>query len=227
MKTWPIEPPGVWIDVRSSPVCSPRPGLFLDRDGVIVHDKGYLASPDHVELLPDAAEMIAEANRCAAPVAVVTNQSGIARRLFGWAEFTEVEREIARRLDLVGARVDAVLVCPFHPEFTENYGEREAHWRKPGPGLILEAARALNIDIGTSWLVGDQTWDIEAARKAGLAGAIHLSSEATSARHNPEQTVRGAEFRTSVASRVVDAIAYLKAVGLLNSHCSPDILPPI
>ncbi len=80
---WPIKPPGIWFEVRSTPPPKPVPGLFLDRDGVIVDDVEFLASPNDVELLPGAAELIAEANRCADPVAVVTNQSGIARQLFG------------------------------------------------------------------------------------------------------------------------------------------------
>ena len=226
MKTWSIEPPGVWLDIRSPPVHSARPGLFLDRDGVIVHDKGFLTAPDDVELLPGAAELIAEANRCATPVAVVTNQSGIARRLFSWVEYSNVEREIARRLDMAGARVDAVLACPFHPEFTVCYGERESHWRKPGPGLVLEAARLLNIDIEMSWLVGDQTRDIEAARNAGLAGAIFLSNEATSSQPASEQTERSDEFRISIAANALDAVANLKDVGLFNPHGSPDVLVP-
>jgi len=226
MKTWPIKPPGVWLDIRSPPVSSPSSGLFLDRDGVIVHDKGYLTTPDDVELLPGAAKMIAEANRCATPVAVVTNQSGIARRLFGWAEFANVEQEISHRLSIAGARVDAVLACPFHPEFTEGYGESESHWRKPGPGLVLEAARLLNIDIRTSWLVGDQTRDIEAARNAGLAGAILLSSKNTSPRRGSEQTELSTKFQLSVAADILVAVADLKDVGLFNPLGSPDVLAP-
>ncbi len=218
MKAWPIEPPGVWLDVRSPPLRSPRPGLFLDRDGVIVDDVGFLASPNDVELLPGAAELIAEANRCAVPVAVVTNQSGIGRQLFGWAAFADVEREIARRLSAAGARLDAVLACPFHPEFTPNYGDVESQWRKPGPGLVLAAGRLLNIDIGMSWLVGDRTRDIEAARSAGLAGAILLSGEAAGPPRHLNRSDPGAEFQASVAATVLDSLAMLKEICLLDDR---------
>ncbi len=219
-KAWPIVAPGIWLEARSRPSKLPRPGLFLDRDGVIVDDKGFLAAPGDVGLVPGAAELIAEANRCAVPVAVVTNQSGIARRRFGWAEFADVEREITRRLAAAGARLDAVLACPFHPEFTPDYGDVESHWRKPGPGLVLAAARLLNIEIGMSWLVGDRTRDIEAARNAGLAGAILLDGEAASLPHDSERTDPDTGFRISVAANAMESLAILKDAGLLDDRGS-------
>ncbi len=215
---WPIIPPDIWSDVRSRPSTSPRPGLLLDRDGVVVDDKGFLADPKDVELLPGAAELIAEANRCAVAVAVVTNQSGIARKKFGWAEFAGVEREIARLLGLAGARIDAVIACPFHPEFTEHYGNVESHWRKPGPGLILAAARLLNIEIGKSWLIGDRARDVEAARNAGLAGAILLSGEAPGPPNESERADPGAGFRAPVVATTMESLAILKEAGLLDGR---------
>ena len=215
---WPIVAPGIWLEARTRPATVPRRGLFLDRDGVIVNDKGFVAAPGEVELVPGAAEMIAEANRCAIPVAVVTNQSGIARQRFGWAEFADVEREITRRLATAGAHLDAVLACPFHPEFSPDYGEIESHWRKPGPGLIIAAARLLNIDIGTSWLVGDQTRDIDAARNAGLAGAILLSGEVARRPREPMRSDQDTGFRVPVAATASESLAILKDVGLLGGR---------
>ncbi len=219
---WPIVAPGIWLEARCPPSKLPRPGLFLDRDGVIVDDKGFLAAPGDVELLPGAAELIAEANRCAVPVAVVTNQSGIARQLFGWAEFADAEREITRRLAAAGARLDAVVACPFHPEFTADFGAVQSHWRKPGPGLVLAAARLLNIEIGRSWLVGDRTRDIEAARNAGLAGAILLSGEAASPPLDSERTEPGAGFKIPVAANAMESLAILKDAGLLDYRGSRE-----
>lgn len=213
-KTWPIVAPGIYLEARAQPSASRRPGLFLDRDGVIIVDKGFVSAPEDVELVPGAPELIAAANRCAVPVAVVTNQSGIARQKFGWAEFAAVEREISHRLAAAGARLDAVLACPFHPEFTANYGEAEAHWRKPGPGLVLAAARHLNIDIESSWLIGDQPRDIEAAKNAALAGAIRLSE---TAELPPEDSMRldaNTGFRTPVTGTLLEALALLRDAGL-------------
>jgi D-glycero-D-manno-heptose 1,7-bisphosphate phosphatase len=96
---WPIAPPGIWMAVRepgpSSPHPAPRPGLFLDRDGVVVVDTGFLSDPKGVSLVPGAAALIAAANRDAVPVAVVTNQSGIDRGHYGWDAFAAVERSPA------------------------------------------------------------------------------------------------------------------------------------
>ncbi len=212
---WPLVPPGIWLQAHTGPRPAPGPGLFLDRDGVIVDDTGFLADPDDVELLPGAAESIVEANRCGVPVAVVTNQSGIARQLFGWAEFARVEREIVRRLADVGARVDAVVACPFHPDFTPNYGADQSHWRKPGPGLVLAAARLLNIEVGKSWLVGDQARDIEAARNAGLAGAGLISREKADTPKNIRPANPSPGFQVPVVATTSELVAILKEVGLL------------
>ncbi len=171
---WPITDDGIGLKVRAARGVRPRPALVLDRDGVIIEDTDYIGDPDEVRLIPGAAEMITVANRAGVPVAVVTNQSGIDRGLYGWDAFAAVEAEIAARLAAAGARLDAVLACPFHPRFTPRYGARHAHWRKPGAGLILALAERLNIDLGRSWLVGDKPSDIEAACEAGLAGAIRL-----------------------------------------------------
>lgn len=217
-KIWPIVAPGIWLEARTRASTLRRPGLFLDRDGVIVHDKGFLAAPGDVELLPGAAELIAQANRCAIPVAVVTNQSGIARNLFSWSDFAGVEREIARRLALAGARVDAVAACPFHPEFTANYGSVESHWRKPNPGLVLATARLMNIDIAMSWLVGDRLRDIEAARKAGLAGAIHLVGDAAGQSRTGENTRSSDGFPVCQAATPAESLQILNDVGLLSDR---------
>lgn len=216
---WPLVPPGIWLEARSPAPSTPGPGLFLDRDGVVVDDTGFLAAPEDVQLLAGAAELIAEANRRAVSVVVVTNQSGIARQRFGWAEFARVESEIARRLAAARARVDVVAACPFHPEFTANYGAVESHWRKPGPGLLLATARLMNIDIAMSWLVGDRARDIEAARNAGLAGAIHLIGAAADQSRTAERTESSDGFHVSVAATPLESLEILKGVGLLDD-CS-------
>jgi D-glycero-D-manno-heptose 1,7-bisphosphate phosphatase len=166
----PIEPPGVWIELRVQPRARPVPGLFLDRDGVVIEDRHFVGDPEDVALMPGAAEMIVAANRAGTLVCVVTNQSGIDRGYFGWDEFAAVTRRIDRLLGRAGARIDALAACPFHPDFTAGYGPDHARWRKPGPQMILTLAERLNIDRAQSWLVGDKERDLDAARAAGLAG---------------------------------------------------------
>jgi D-glycero-D-manno-heptose 1,7-bisphosphate phosphatase len=114
---------GIWIRVTPRPINSICPALFLDRDGVIVEDPGYLSRPSELVILPGACDVIASANRAGIPVVEITNQAGIARSYFGWNEFLEVEEALARQLAASGAacksnaerlmtlRTSAVAVC--------------------------------------------------------------------------------------------------------------------
>jgi D-glycero-D-manno-heptose 1,7-bisphosphate phosphatase len=167
-----LNPEGVWIEVRRAPAAQPARALFLDRDGTLMVDHGYIGSPDAVELAPGAAELVAAANRAGIAAVVVTNQSGIDRGYFGWDEFAAVEARLDSLLAGEGARIDAVAACPFHPDFTPGYGAAHDAWRKPGPAMIGELCGALAIERPRSWLVGDKASDVAAARDAGLAGAV-------------------------------------------------------
>lgn len=158
---WPLDGAGVWRQIVSPPLPG-RPCLFLDRDGVVVEDVGWLRRAQDVRLLPGIAALIAAANRAGVAVAVVTNQSGIGRGLFGWRQFDAVQRAIAAAL--APARWDAVLAAPFAPG--------EQRMRKPAPGMLLAAAEALALDVAASWMLGDRASDLEAARRAGAAGGI-------------------------------------------------------
>jgi D-glycero-D-manno-heptose 1,7-bisphosphate phosphatase len=178
---WSIVPPGIWLDIRAARAAEPRPALFLDRDGVVIHDRGFITTPAEVALLPGAAALIRAANAAGAPVLVATNQSGIDRALFGWDAFAAIEARIAALLAAAGAAVDATAACPFHPDFTAGYGAAHAHYRKPGAGMLFALSEALGLTLSESWMVGDQPRDIEAARNAGLAGGILLSDPAGSA----------------------------------------------
>jgi D-glycero-D-manno-heptose 1,7-bisphosphate phosphatase len=168
----PIEPPGVWIELRAPRRARAVPALFLDRDGVVIEERNYLGDPEGVALIPGAAELIADANARGIPVAIITNQSGIARGYYGWDAFAAVENEMFRRLG--DARIDAVAACPLHAEHTPGFDAAMAEWVKPGPKMITELAARLNVSLAQSWLVGDKAVDIQAARRAGLAGAVHV-----------------------------------------------------
>ena len=146
--------------------------LFLDRDGVVVEDPGYLSDPRQVRLIEGAAEAVAALNYRGAPVVVVTNQSGVARGYYDWAAFEAVQAEIERQLAAAGATLDAVLACGYHPRGSGALQQAEHPWRKPGPGMLLAAAESLGITLGQSWIAGDQARDIEAGWAAGLAGGL-------------------------------------------------------
>ena len=124
-----------------------------------------------------AAELIEEANSENIPVAVITNQSGIDRGMFGWRDFAGVTERIDALLAVKGAVIDAVAACPFHPDFTSDFSARHAEWRKPAPRMIEAIATGLNADRARSWMIGNSGSDMEAAEAAGLAGGILIGGD--------------------------------------------------
>jgi histidinol-phosphate phosphatase family protein len=155
---------------------APRPGLLLDRDGTIIVDHGYVGSVERVELIEGAAEAIALFNAAEVPVAVVTNQSGVARGLYGIDDVANVHKHIAKRLADHGAWIDAFFFCPYHPDGVVSAFARTSDDRKPGPGMARAAKAALNLDLSASWVVGDRPEDVGLAHAIG-ARAIYLGPE--------------------------------------------------
>ena len=149
-----------------------KAALFLDRDGVIVEDVHHLRRIEDIHLLPGIETVILAARRYGALVAVVTNQSGIARGLFDQKTYRQIAEEIDRRLAKLGSQLDVTVACPFHPDFTPGYDDRHDHWRKPEPGMLRFVAERHGIELAKSILVGDKHTDVEAARRAGLPTAI-------------------------------------------------------
>jgi len=169
-----LGPDLLWRDLRVNCFPLPRPALFLDRDGVIIEEKEYIARPDDVELLPGITDLIRTARKAGMAVVEITNQAGIGRGYFGWQEFLLVESRAMKLLDERGERLDAVFACPFHPDGRPPYRQAGHAWRKPNPGMLLEAGRLLNLDLPRSVLVGDKVDDHAAGRAAGLRSAVHV-----------------------------------------------------
>jgi D-glycero-D-manno-heptose 1,7-bisphosphate phosphatase len=144
-----------------------RPALFLDRDGVIVEEADYLCDPSQVRLLPGSAEAIAEVNRRGIPVVVVTNQSGVARGYFSESCVADVHRSVDELLAKHGAHINRYYYCPHHPTQGLPSYRIECECRKPRPGMLLQAASDLSIDLNHSYLVGDKISDLEAGARAG------------------------------------------------------------
>ena len=183
-----------------------RPALFLDRDGVIVEGVDFLHRPGDVRLTPGAAEVIAAANRAAVPVVAVTNQSGIGRGHYGWAEFAETEARIATDLAAWGAHLDMVVACPFHAEGTPPYRHPSHPCRKPRPGMILRAGERLGLDLGRSWIVGDRSGDLVAGRAAGLAGGLHVLTGHGREDRNEAQGLATVQFQVRLAESIRSAM---------------------
>ncbi len=164
------------------------PAIFLDRDGVIIEEKHYLHDPDQVELYPGVAEKLESLLQFKVPVVVITNQSGIGQGLFGWTEYNLVHQ---RMLDLLG------MSQPFTAVYANAYRptETDASWRKPNPGMILQAAVDLNICLESSIMVGDKWVDLEAAARAGIKHLVHVktghgvSEQPKVIRHYPQATL--------------------------------------
>jgi D-glycero-D-manno-heptose 1,7-bisphosphate phosphatase len=165
---------GIWISMPPQAGTVSRPALFLDRDGVIVEDPGYLACPSGLKLIPGAAGLIALANRRGIPVVEVTNQAGIGRGHYGWREFTKVEAVLTDALAREAAAIDAVFACPYHRDGVPPWAHPDHPARKPRPGMLLAAGRLLNLDLKRSWIVGDRLADLLAGHAAGLRGGLHV-----------------------------------------------------
>lgn len=152
-----------------------RPAVFLDRDGTINEQMGYINHISRFVLLPGVAEAIARLNRHRIPVVVVSNQSGLARGYFPPQLLDEVHALMKERLRRQGAILDGIYVCPHHPEAKEEKYRRNCECRKPKPGLMLEAAGQLGLDLARSYLVGDRWSDLKAAAACGAKGILVLT----------------------------------------------------
>jgi D-sedoheptulose 7-phosphate isomerase/D-glycero-D-manno-heptose 1,7-bisphosphate phosphatase len=151
-----------------------RPGVLLDRDGTIIVDHGYVGSVERVDFIDGAAEAIASFNTAGVPVAVVTNQAGVARGMYGIDDVIAVHQHIAGYLAERGARIDMFVHCPYHPDGIVEAFARTSEDRKPRPGMAKAAAARLGLDLTASWMVGDRPDDMGLATAIGASG-VYLS----------------------------------------------------
>ena len=149
-----------------------RPAVFLDRDGTLIEDVGFLARVEQVQLYPWTIAAVQRLNQAGLPVVVTTNQSGVARGFLTEAGIDQVHRHLSAVLEAGGARIDAYYYCPHHPEGTVDGYVRRCDCRKPGPGLVDRAARDLHLDPARSFVVGDKWLDVGLARTVGAAGVL-------------------------------------------------------
>ena len=156
-----------------------HPALFLDRDGVINHEVGFLHRPEQVRWVDGIFALARTAVELGYRLVVVTNQSGIGRGLYTTAEFEALMAWMGDEFQSRGAMLHAVYHCPYHPEHGKGEWRREHSDRKPGPGMLLRAAREHDLDLRRSVLVGDRCSDIAAANAAGLRQAFLLSGTET------------------------------------------------
>jgi len=141
--------------------------VFLDRDGTLIEDPGYLGEPAGVKLLPGVELAVKSLRQAGYKIVVVTNQSGIARGMFTEDALESIHTEMRKQFADKGSMLDAIYYCPYHPDGTVEKYAKESDLRKPAPGMLNKAAEQLNIDLSASWLVGDSARDIGAGQRAG------------------------------------------------------------
>lgn len=187
-----------------------RPAVFLDRDGTLTEEVGYLNHESRLRLIPGAAEAVRRVNDAGLLAVLVTNQAGVAR---GWF----AEPLIARVHDLLrtllhreaGARLDAIFYCPHHPESGEPPYRQDCDCRKPRPGMLHRARRELGIDLARSYLVSDQYKDVAMGVREGLTSVLVLTGYGRG--QHEYQSQGWEEIPHHVAADVVEAIDWILA----------------
>lgn len=141
--------------------------IFLDRDNTLIEDPGYINNSDQVKLLDGAAEAIIELKNLGYKLIVASNQSAVARGIVTEKVLGEIHDRLKQLLAEKGAFIDQIYYCPYHPDGIIPKYRKESDWRKPNPGMLLTAAKEMDIDLSQSWSIGDSIRDVEAGLRAG------------------------------------------------------------
>ena len=190
------------------------PAVFLDRDGTMIEDVGYLDALSRVVYYPWTVDAIRTLNRAGFRVVVVTNQSGIARGFFTEAFVQETHRSIDARLAAGGARVDGYYSCPHHPAGRVAEFARACDCRKPGPGMIDNAAGDLDLDPARSFVVGDTWLDIGLARSVGARGILVRTGAGAAWEARPPNGLAA----DAVVDNLAAAVSWILSISNLKSE---------
>lgn len=152
------------------------PCLFLDRDGVINYDYGYIDSFEKIEIIPGVLECLKELTQKKINIIIITNQSGIARGYFTYLQYNKLCKKLIEYFNVNDIVITSIFTCPNHPEGKIKKYKKKCKYRKPEPGMILDAIQEFNIDTKKSVFIGDKKSDIEAARSAQIKHIYKIGS---------------------------------------------------
>ncbi len=212
----PMLEPGKPADLRPMT----KPAVFLDRDDTLVVDAGFIDHPDKVTLVTGAIEAVRRLRNAGYRVVVASNQSGVARGYFDEARLDEIHDRLQQLLAAGGAYLDGIYYCPFldGPEATVEAYRRESDLRKPAPGMLVKAAKDLDLDLEKSWMVGDSARDIEAGQAAGCRTILITA--------NGEAFHEGRVEPTATATTLLDAVSIIEGKDT-KPGATPDDSPAI
>jgi D-glycero-D-manno-heptose 1,7-bisphosphate phosphatase len=186
-----------------------RPAVFIDRDGTLTEEVGYVNHPDRLRLLPRSAAAVRRLNEAGIAAVVVTNQAGMARGYFSEEVMNAVNLRLVDELKRAGAHLDGLYVCPHHPTEGSAPFRVDCDCRKPKPGLLLRAAHDLDLDLGESSMVGDKPSDLAVAIPVGARSVLVLTGYGLG-----EWEYRRAHFPVvpdHVAADLLDAVQWVIA----------------
>jgi D-glycero-D-manno-heptose 1,7-bisphosphate phosphatase len=179
--------------------------VFLDRDGTLIEEAGYLDRLERLVFFPYAVDAVRLLNRGGFGVVIVTNQAGIARGLFKESFVADAHRYIGERIAAGGARVDGFYYCPHHPDAVVEAYRLRCECRKPRPGMLTHAAADLGIDLSRSFVVGDRWHDLEAGQAVGARGVLVRTGSGRS----EEATGRPAVAPAAIVDNLIEAVSWI------------------
>jgi D-glycero-D-manno-heptose 1,7-bisphosphate phosphatase len=177
--------------------------VFMDRDGTIVEDVGYMNSPAQIKFIPGSIEAIKLLNEAGYKVVVITNQAGVARGLVTEDMLQTIDKTLHKWILNGGAHLDGLYYCPHHPEHGVYPYKQVCECRKPHPGLIKRAQRDLNIDLANSYMIGDKATDVEAGKRAGTKAVFVKSG------HGNEEKDKLVEKPDHIADNLLAAVKWV------------------
>lgn len=191
--------------MRLATFVTSRPAVFLDRDGTLIEEAGYLDRLERLVFYPYSVDAVRLLNRTNYAVVVVTNQAGVARGIFKESFVADAHRHVTETLARGGARVDGFYYCPHHPEAAVEAYRVACDCRKPQPGLLRRAASELSLDLSRSFVVGDRWHDLQAGAAVGARGILVRTGYGRTEEAAPKRDVTPA----AVVDNLIEAVSWI------------------